>query len=127
MNHVTLVGRFAGDPELTYTESGKAKAIFAIAINSGFGEKRTTDFIDCEAWEKAAEKIAEQGRKGREISIGGRISVQKWQDKETGKNRKTVRVVANTVVIGPEPARVGPPQRPQLVEQPEVEVDDIPF
>lgn len=128
MNQVTLVGRFAADPELTYTPNGKAKANFAVAVNQGFGEKRTTEFIDCVAWEKAAEKVADQGRKGKEVSIGGRISVNKWQDKE-GKNRKTVEVVANTIVVGAEPRGEGA-ARPPVQQRDsgfEVDQDDIPF
>jgi len=127
MNNVSLVGRLVADPELTYTPGGKAKANFAVAVNQGFGEKRTTEFIDCVAWEKAAEKVADQGRKGFEISIGGRISARKWQDKE-GKNRKTVEVVANTIVVGKAPSgEAVAAVRPPIREQFEPDVDDIPF
>ena len=47
MNKVILVGRLAQDPEVRYTQSGKAVASFTLAVNRfGGGQgQNSADFI----------------------------------------------------------------------------------
>lgn len=52
MNIAILIGRMTRDPELKYTSGGKAYTNFTLAVQK-------TKFIDCVAWEKTAENIAE--------------------------------------------------------------------
>ena len=57
MNHFVGIGRLTRDPEVRYTQSGKACAKFTLAIDrrrSGDGNQQA-DFIQCVAWEKIAE------------------------------------------------------------------------
>src|SRR5262245_50112805 len=99
INNVTLVGRMAMDPELKYTNSGKAVCSFRIAVDRQFkdGEgNRETDFIDIVAWQHSAEFAANYLAKGDMVGITGRIQVRNWQTTE-GEKRKTVEVVANDV------------------------------
>ena len=60
MNHFVGIGRLTRDPEVRYTQSGKAYASFMLAIDrrkSGDGNQQA-DFIQCVAWEKIAEIIS---------------------------------------------------------------------
>ncbi len=78
MNKVILIGRLARDPELRYTESGKAYVRFTIAINRGKnqnGDDLGADFINCFAWEKLAENINKYTKKGSKVGISGKIRV----------------------------------------------------
>lgn len=87
MNIAILMGRMTRDPELRYTSSGKAYANFTLAVQKTRDE---AEFIDCVAWEKAAENIAEYFRKGNRILIQGRLSVSSYE--QNGEKRKSTKV-----------------------------------
>ena len=91
MNIVILMGRMTRDPELKYTTGGKAYANFTLAVQK---TKDEAEFIDCVAWEKTAENIAEYFRKGNKILIQGRLSVSSYE--QNGEKRKFTRVLANS-------------------------------
>ena len=83
MNLVTLIGRLTRDPELRYSQSGKAFCKFTLAVQRDF-KKDEADFINCVAWDKRAEAIAEYLRKGRRIAVQGRLNVNSYdKDGET--------------------------------------------
>ena len=88
MNVVILMGRMTRDPELKYTSSGKAFANFSLAVQK---TKDEAEFIDCMAWEKTAETIAEYFRKGNKILIQGRLNISTYE--KGGENRKMTRVM----------------------------------
>ena len=91
MNVVILMGRMTGDPELKYTSGGKAFANFSLAVQK---LRDGVEFIDCTAWEKTAETIAEYFRKGNRILIQGRLSVSNYE--QNGEKRKSTKVVVNS-------------------------------
>ena len=64
MNYVSLLGRLTRDPEVTYTQSGKAFTRFSIAVSRGTSNRDEVDFINCVAWEKRAETISQYFKKG---------------------------------------------------------------
>ena len=76
MNNVILMGRLTRDIELNYSKNGKAFTRFSIAINR-IGEG--TDFINCVAWEKTAETIAEYFKKGQRILVQGSIRTGSYE------------------------------------------------
>ena len=84
INVVTLIGRFTKDVEVRKTQTGKSVAQFSIAVNRR-GKDAGADFINCVAWEKAADLLAQYGRKGDRVGIVGRIATRSYDDKNTGK------------------------------------------
>jgi single-strand DNA-binding protein len=102
LNKVMLMGNLTRDPEIKYTPKGTAIANFGIAVNRTFtpsdgGEKREeVTFIDLEAWGRTAEIIGEFFKKGRPIFIEGRLKLDQWDDKTTGKKMSKLRVVVET-------------------------------
>ena len=83
MNIVTLIGRITRDPDLKYSQSGKAFTKFTLAVTREYNRDEA-DFINCIAWNKAAEVIAEYQRKGNQIAVQGRLNVRNYeQDGET--------------------------------------------
>ena len=101
LNKVMLMGNLTRDPEIKYTPKGTAIANFGIAINRVFtpegGEKREeVTFIDLEAWGRTAEVIGEYFKKGRPIFIEGRLKLDQWDDKTTGKKMSKLRVVVDS-------------------------------
>ena len=79
MNKVFLVGNLTKDPELRYTQSGKATARMSIAINQGYGDKQTTDFFNLIAWEKTAELCDKFLSKGSKILVDGRLKNNNYE------------------------------------------------
>ena len=96
LNKVILMGRLTKDPELRHTGTGKAVATFTVAVDNGHGENKTTDFINCVAWEKTAEFINNWFGKGRMIALVGRISTRTYEGQDGRKNYVT-EVVVNEV------------------------------
>ena len=99
INKAILMGRLTRDPELRHTGSGTPVCSFSIAIDNGYGENRSTDFINCVAWNKTAEFVEKYFAKGRMIIVVGRISTRSWEGQD-GKKNYTTEVVVNEVSFG---------------------------
>lgn len=97
MNKVILVGRLTQDPEVRYTQSGKAVASFTIAVNrfSGQGQKEA-DFIPVVAWEKLAETCGNNLTKGQRVLIEGRLQIRSYETND-GQKRRVAEVIAQTM------------------------------
>ena len=98
MNHFVGIGRLTRDPEVRYTQSGKACARFTLAIDrrkSGDGNHQA-DFISCVAWEKTAEAISQYTGKGRKIAVEGRIQTRSY-DGNDGTKRYVTEVVVQSM------------------------------
>lgn len=89
MNHITLIGRLTRDPELRYTQSGKAFCTFTLAVDRRFSKQNnsqpTADFIPCVAWDKLAEIIGNNLTKGRRVGIEGRLQTRTYEAKDGSK------------------------------------------
>lgn len=88
MNIVILTGRLTRDPEIKYTQSGKAFGKFSLAVQQSFKNDKGeygADFINCVAWEKKAETIGEYLRKGMMVGVQGRLSVRNYEDENKQK------------------------------------------
>jgi single-strand DNA-binding protein len=95
MNTAVILGRTTTDIELRKTQSGKSVTSFTLAVKRRFS-KDETDFIDCVAWNKTAELIADYVKKGQMIAIQGYIQTRLYEDKD-GNKRKAVEIVADNV------------------------------
>lgn len=85
INNTTLVGRLTKNPELKYTGSGIAVTNFTMAVERNFtnaqGEKET-DYINCVAWRKTAEALAQFAVRGSLIGVTGSIQTRNYQNNE---------------------------------------------
>ena len=96
-NQVILLGNLTRDVELRHTPGNQAVANIGLAINRQYqtreGERREdTTFVDCEAWGRQAEVMAQYLSKGRPVFIQGRLKLDTWQDQQ-GQNRSKLKVV----------------------------------
>lgn len=116
-NKVLIGGNLTRDVEIRQAGSSSVGS-FGLAINHRFrtkeGEAREdTTFVDCEAWGKTAETMAQYLRKGRPVFIEGRLKLEQWEDKDGGKRSKMKVVVDSFQFVGgkddaaPAPARSG--------------------
>ena len=98
MNKVVLIGRLTRDPELRYTQSGKAFATFTLAVDRRFRRQAeqngqpTADFIPCMAWDKLAEIIGNNLAKGRRVGVEGRLQTRTYEAQD-GSKRSAFDVV----------------------------------
>lgn len=100
-NRVFLMGNLTRDIELKHTSSDQSVATIGIAVNRRYttkdGEKREdTTFVDCEAWGRTAEVMSQYLSKGSPVFIEGRLKLDQWDDRETGKKRSKLLVVIET-------------------------------
>ncbi len=103
-NQVILMGNLTRDPEVRQTPSGTSVTSFGLALNRSYkgsnGEwQEATDFIDIIAWGPLGERVAQYLSKGRPCLVNGRLQSSSWEDKETGKKRSKVEVVAQDVTF----------------------------
>lgn len=103
LNHITIMGRLARDPELRRTGSGVAVASFTVGVERDFADSRSgkkeVDWIECVAWRNTGEFVSKYFRKGNMIVVSGRLQIRSWTDKE-GNKRKTAEVVADNCYFG---------------------------
>lgn len=95
MNSVNLVGRLTKDVDLRYTPTGTAVGRFTLAINRRVPNDkgvREADFINCIAWNKAAENLAKYTSKGSLLGVQGRIQTGSYENQE-GQRVYTTDVV----------------------------------
>lgn len=98
VNQVILMGRLTRDPETRTTSTGKNITSFGLAVDRG-GQDDQADFFDVTAWEKLGDLVAQYLTKGRRCLVQGRLRQDSWDDKETGKKRSRVEVVATDVTF----------------------------
>ena len=104
-NQVILIGNLTRDVELRHTPSNQTVANIGMAMNRQYqtkdGERREeVTFVDCEAWGRQAEVMAQYLSKGRPVMIQGRLKLDTWQDKEGGNRSKLKVVVENFQFLG---------------------------
>lgn len=112
INQVILMGRLTRDPETRTTPSGKTITSFSLAVDR-FGQDDQADFFDVTAWEKLGELVSQYLSKGRRCLVQGRLRQDSWDDKETGKKRSKVEVVATDVTFLDGPAGEGGASAPR--------------
>lgn len=121
INRVVLVGRLTKDVDLKYTQSGIAVARFTIAVNRPFkneGGEQQADFVNCIAWRKQAENVANYLRKGSLAGVDGRIQTGSFEGQD-GKRVYTTEVVAEiTQFLEPRGNRSESPNSSQTTTQP---------
>lgn len=95
MNKIILIGRLVKDPELRFAAgSGTAVVRFTLAVNRQF-KKDEADFINCIAFGKTGETIAQYITKGRQLAIAGNIRTGNYEAQD-GTRRYTTDVVVES-------------------------------
>lgn len=95
-----IAGNVTRDPEMRATPSGAQACNFTIAVNRTFrggdGEQQEqTSFIDCVAWGRSGETIAQYVKKGSGLIVSGRLEQRSWEDKTSGQRRSRVEIVVD--------------------------------
>lgn len=96
MNKAIFDGNLAKDPEIRYTQSGTAVCNFTLGVNSGWGDKKRTDWLPIVTWGKTAEACSNNLVKGSKVLIEARIQTRSY-DAQDGTKRYVTEFVANDV------------------------------
>lgn len=103
LNKAIIAGNITRDIELRQTPSGIAVASFTVAVTrskkgSDGNYVQETDFIDCQAWDKKAEFLGRNFRKGDPVCVLGSIRKRQWKAND-GTNRYATEVVADDILF----------------------------
>ncbi len=103
LNKAIIAGNITRDIELRQTPSGISVASFTVAVTRS--KKGTdgnyvqeTDFIDCQAWDKKAEFLGRNFRKGDPVCVLGSIRKRQWKAND-GTNRYATEVIADDILF----------------------------
>lgn len=95
VNKVILVGRLGKDPEIRYTQGGKAVANFSLATDESYknsdGEKvKKTEWHNIVVWGNSVENFIEKYlHKGDMVYVEGKLQTRSWDDKDGNKKYTT--------------------------------------
>lgn len=104
MNKVFLSGNLTRDPEVRYTQNGKAYARMGLAINRRYKDKETVEFFNLVAWEKTAEFCGRYLLKGSRVLVEGRLQTSSYENKDGVKVNTVDIVIENIEFAGARPA-----------------------
>lgn len=95
INRVILTGRLGKNPDLRYTQSGKAVATFSLAVTDNYN-REVTHWLNVVVWNKQAENCSAYLSKGSLVGVEGRIQTRNYENKE-GRKVYVTEVVADRV------------------------------
>jgi single-strand DNA-binding protein len=120
-NVFSFTGSLGRDGELKNV-NGQSLVNFAVANSIGFGDKKTTLWVDCTLWGRRADTVAQYLTKGQSVFVSGELTTREYQAKD-GSGTKTTLSLNVTVLdlVGKksdapqsyQPAPVASPRPPQ--------------
>jgi len=94
---VIIIGNITRQPEYKQTPSGVGVCEFGIAVNKKRKGEDKACFLDIVSFNKTAEFVQKYFQRGSEILIEGEHDYETWDDKDTGKKRSKIKIIANQV------------------------------
>ena len=94
MNKVIIMGRLTRDPEIRYSQGERSMAIarYTLAVDrrgrrsqDSSAEQQTADFINCVAFDRAAEFAEKYFHQGIRVLVSGRIQTGSYVNKDGQK------------------------------------------
>jgi len=116
-NKVFLIGRLVRDPENVMLPSGSQVTNLVVAYNRSYKDqsgqwREESHFFDVRLFGRLAERLAPQLTKGDLVFVEGRLSQDKWKDKETGEPRSRIRIIALEVKVLSRASRLETVEKP---------------
>ncbi len=103
LNKMMIIGNLGADPELRYTPGGKAVTNLRVAVNDNRKGPdgqwiEETLWMRVEVWDQAAERAAEQLRKGNKVYAEGQLRAREYEgndgQKRTSLELRFARVIS---------------------------------
>ena len=96
MNNYNAIGRVGKDAQTRFTQGGDPVTGWSLAVDSGYGDKKQTLWLDCSLWGKRGEKVAEYITKGSQLGVSGELGTREHD----GKTYLTLRVAEVSLIGG---------------------------
>ncbi len=105
LNRVMLLGNLGADPELRYTQAGKAVLNMRLATTESYLDankvrQERTDWHNVVLWGKRGEALAKFLTKGSTIFVEGGLRTSSYDDKDGNKRYKTEVHATNIILAG---------------------------
>lgn len=110
------------------TVGDKTVCNFNVGVKEGYGDKERTNWIDCALWGKTAEKMSTMLLKGTKVTVHGRITDVR-HDQKDGKHYIAMRCIVNELDLhGKKDERHNEAPCPVLTgTSAAVDLEEIPF
>lgn len=82
MNVWTFTGRLGADAELRTTQGGEKVLGFRVANDVGFGDRKTTQWVECSLWGRRGEAIAQFMTKGKQVCVSGELTMREFEKRD---------------------------------------------
>ena len=110
MNVWTVVTRLGADAELRTTQTGTAVCSFRGAVDSGYGDRKVTTWVNFTLWGGRAEALAPILTKGKQVAVSGEVSLREYE-KRDGTTGSSLEVnVREITLVGPRQDDGHPPR-----------------
>jgi len=102
VNKVILIGNLGQDPEVRYTPNNTAVANLSLATSESWKDKNTGEQMERTEWHKVVffgrmgEVAGEYLKKGSKIYVEGKLTTEKWTDKD-GNDRWTTKIIGQSM------------------------------
>lgn len=131
MNLFACTTRLYKDAEQKHTAGGDSIVSFKGAVDSGFGNNKTTSWIKFTLWGKRGDSLLPYLKDKTQVAVSGELANREYTDKD-GQKRYSLEVRVNelTLVGGKQegqPAQQSAPQRSAQAAPPSRDDMDIPF
>jgi len=106
LNKATLIGNLVADPEAKKMPSGIDLAVFRVATNHTWKDKRSkevkesVEYHHVIAWGKLAGIINKYLKKGSSVYLEGRIVTRSWEDDKGDKRYMTEIIADHLIMLG---------------------------
>jgi single-strand DNA-binding protein len=97
MNISIILGRLTKTPEIKTSANGTKLLNFTLAVNKKYKDQDQTSYINCVAFNKTAEIIAQYTEKGSKVIVEGEIQTRSY-DKD-GIKVYTTEIITNQITI----------------------------
>ena len=101
VNKAILIGNLGRDPEIRYTQDGRAVVNFSLATSFEWKDKATGEKRDKTEWHrivafgKLGEICGEYLTKGKQVYIEGRLQTRSWE--QEGVTKYTTEIIAENM------------------------------
>lgn len=122
--HANLDGHLGTDPQLRYTKNGKPVTELSIGATMTRKNPQTSQWepvgaplwVKTTLWDDQALAASEQLKKGDQVKAEGTLTIDQWQDKQTGQERQTLRL-AHPRIWKTQKLRTNQPSQPNQPNQ----------
>jgi single-strand DNA-binding protein len=104
VNKVILLGNVGKDPEIRSTQGGTIVATFSIATTDRQKDPQgnwqdKTEWHNLVAFQRTAEIIRDDVKKGHKLYVEGKLTTRSWDDKESGQKKYKTEIIVNDLSL----------------------------